>query len=627
MTRWEAALQSDAGRRWARIYGIVVTGACVGLAVTAAAALLYGCYYGFVHFACGTSGDYARYVNMMWNTAHGRPFVYGMTLSYLKVHLSFTLGLLGYLFWIWDAPFLLMFLQWFSLILGAVLLWAAAVRFKIPYRFTAAVLLFWTAYHFTQSTVLCEFHGTSMYYVLIPFLYYMGMFQKGLVGIPLVLILGLREEAGIIAIPLLLYLARKERWRAGYVYAALTVAYLALAVFVLYPAVNGSGLAANREEEMSLLKTVDSPKFWAGMVDRLRSMGWILLPVAPLLLKGWGPLLMIPAVAVLVTMASSYPHQYSLDIHYPAVITACMGVAMIEAGRRLYDAESSRLVSVARAVFPLYMIVVAVISHGQHGHLQGYHEKKWKDRRHGEDQDGRHALWVARHHLPETGAVLTERRLAGFIGNRPDYLRQDVRTKAPPPPEADVIFCRSGKIPDACREGMRTNAWGVKYFDDGYVVLQRGSPSALNADCLRMADAAAVVRVAFTAGRAGDMFVPGEGLVRHWRGDTSRRPMLSRSLPVALEDGDYRVTLRFRSGKPGVDQGRIRLLDDASNRSVLETSLSPPTSDAAGFREQSMPLRVTGAQKIAVEIEGAAAPLWLRRIVFERAAPVTAPEG
>jgi hypothetical protein len=49
--------------------------------------------------------DYGLYVNLIWNTAHGRPFRLLVDESYLTRHLSFTLALLAPFFWIWDHPF------------------------------------------------------------------------------------------------------------------------------------------------------------------------------------------------------------------------------------------------------------------------------------------------------------------------------------------------------------------------------------------------------------------------------------------------------------------------------------------------------------------------------------------
>ena len=91
-----------------------LTAAAAALCAAAAAALLYSAYCAF-SWGKFPLYDYVIYTNMLWNSGHGRLFRMLVDQSYLRVHLSFTLALIGPLFRIWDHPFLPALVQWLAL--------------------------------------------------------------------------------------------------------------------------------------------------------------------------------------------------------------------------------------------------------------------------------------------------------------------------------------------------------------------------------------------------------------------------------------------------------------------------------------------------------------------------------
>ncbi len=582
--------------------------------------LLAARFCAFANFKDGTSGDYARYTNMIWNCGHGKPFLYRMDQSYLAVHLSFTLALLAPLFWIVDNPFALAFLQWALLVMGGGILILTARRFKMPWHFILAVVFFWVSYHFSQSVVLCEFHGVCTYFVLIPFLYYCLVWKKNWVWIPFCLILGLREEAGLMILPLLLYFAVKERWRAGYVYAGAAVVYALAACFVLYPLINGNSLLVARSHEITppAFGTQGSQSLW---MSRLFSFIVISLPALPFLWRGWKPLVVIPSIPVLVTLASSYSWQVNLRIHYPAVIMASLAVAMIEAAREMTAADQRIGAFLIRKAIPIYLVALSVLSFYYLGFLWGCRENNVTVVYRQIVTDGLQALSVARHHVPKEGALFTEGQLAGFVGNR---ALMGMLSEIPSDshyPDA-TVFCRKKMIPDICTRGLENGEWGVRYFDDGYVVLQRGCKSDLTRGYLTDMRLP-IVRFTSTLHHASvnEEYVENAGTFRCWKGSAMKWPaVVAYGESVKLAAGRYvaRFAYKAQAGKKGgTDQrdiGAFLLFLKNTETRLAEAPIGMRAPDK--LTEQDVAFEVHKETEVEPRVYGGGASLWLLNVKF-----------
>jgi uncharacterized membrane protein len=605
-------------RNWAfRTWLVLLATASVVVALE----LLGARFCGFTNFKDGTSGDYARYTNMIWNCGHGRPFLYSMDQSYLQVHLSFTLALLGVLFRVVDHPFLLAFLQWSLLVTGGVLLMLTARRLKLPWHFVLALIFFWVAHSFSQSVVLCEFHGVCTYFVLIPFLYYCLVWKKNWVWLPLCLILGLREEAGLMILPLLLYFAVKERWRAGYVYAGVAVVYVVVACYVLYPMINdGTSLFSARSHEISVPGGDDfgNPALWR---PRLLSFLAIILPTLPFLWRGWKPLLVIPLVPVLVTLASSHDWQVNLKIHYTAVIMASLSVAMIEAARQI--AGNQRIGAfMIRRVIPVCLVALSAWSFYNHGFVWGSRENKFNIVYQRISGDGLNALLVARRHVPKDGAVFTSVQLAGFVANRA-LVDSGLSSLSPTAQYPDaIVFCRNERLPDIYSEGVRDGEWGVRYFDDGYTVLQRGYKSDLSRDYLSFMGLP-VVRFASTLHHAfvHEEYVEDVGTFRCWEGSAMKWPaVVAYGQSAELGPGRYVAEFVYKAragkqaGKEQRDTGTFLLFVRDTETRIAEASIGVPGSDQ--LVKQGLPFEINTETEVEPRVYGGGASLSLLRVDF-----------
>ncbi|MBN1558142.1 MAG: DUF2079 domain-containing protein, partial [Lentisphaerae bacterium] len=337
-----------------------IAGAVGVLAAAAALALLlYGAYAAFswknFHFL-----DYGGYLNMLWNTGHGRPFTALVDQSYLKVHLSFTLALLGPFFRIWDHPFLPAVLQWAMAAGGALIVRRAAVRHGLGPGLAGALLFFFAAYPFTQGVMLAEFHGVALYFLLLPWLYYALSFRRPTVWLPLALLLGVREDAFLTALPILLYGAvrNRDKWAAAGAAAALLYGFLAL--FFIFPLINGVSIWAFRANWLPGAAGMGAPDAWAA---RGRALPWVMLPALFVLRRGWAPVLVFSAVPVLTALLSPSHYQYALRVHYPAAIMVCLVLGILEGARRL-----SRPAAVRGAA---YLAALTLAAHLVRGFLPG----------------------------------------------------------------------------------------------------------------------------------------------------------------------------------------------------------------------------------------------------------------
>ncbi len=423
-----------------------------------------------------TMFDYGVYTNMIWNSGRGDLFLCLIDRSYLGTHLSFTLALLGPLFRVWDHPFLLWLIQWIFLAGGTAILARTAFRLGMRPPITAAIVVFFAGYHFTQQAALSEFHGVSLYLILVPWLYYCLRLRRSLIWLPWLLILGVREDAAVVVLPLLLYFAIRERWGAGYVYAALSVGYMALAITAIFPALTGMDLASRRQADIGsnpLAHLLDP----ATLVIRLKALGWIVLPALPFVRRGdWIPLVVFPSLALLQAMGGGTRYQYQLALHYAAPVVACLAVAMLDTYARR-GATGPAWGRWGPLLPSLALLLITAVSYRAGGFLPGGSQQQKCYAR--INESGVRTLRAARR-IPREGVLLCSSRFAGFCANRRDIT--DSRHFDPARHRVDLVFSDLQYCDD---EGSNYRIWtdngfGLIYFDGWHVVLQRGADPAPN---------------------------------------------------------------------------------------------------------------------------------------------------
>ena len=442
-------------------------------------------YSAFCAFSAGRFSlvDYGKYTNMLWNSAHGHFFRELMDYSYLGTHLSFTLLLLSPLFYIWDHPFLLSFTQWILAMCGFMVLGWIAKRENVNGTLIGSFLLVSILNPFTQQVLLCEFHGTSLYFILIPIIYYFLLYNKNMVFIPIILLYGVREDSAFVIFPMLLYFSIKDRWKMGYFWAALSVFYGLFASFVFFKWINN----------YSILKRRSSLKIWylkncffnGSYFSRLKHYLWLYIPIFPFLVKSWIPLLVFPSAGILMAFLSPYPPQWSLRYHYPAPIIVCLIVGLLHA---LIQSTKNGFFNskIKITLFSLLLITSAIVSHHVRGFIPGGHMKKYYTKI---DHKGIKIL-KASQQIPKRGILVCSSKLAAFCANRLNLItwNQFYHHRHNP----DIIFFEITKLNSFQRKTihkiLKERIFGVKYNDGSCAILVKGYSSQMNDDILKLLD-------------------------------------------------------------------------------------------------------------------------------------------
>jgi hypothetical protein len=327
--------------------------------------------------------------------------------------------------------------------------------------------------------LLSEFHGVGLYPFLLAWLYHALSLRRSAVWLPLGLLLGLREDAGLVAMPMLLYFAARDRWPAGGWYAAAAGAYVAAALSWIFPALGGAALLERRQalEPAEVWRRLHRHTWPARSWPVLRAF----FPALPLLAGGWLPLATIPLAALLLGFASPHPQQFGLRHHYPAALLAGLFPAMFEAvlrpprggGRRRFD----------RPWVAAWLVAVTLSANARYGFLPGGPHASREYR--AANPDGRDAVRAAAA-APREGILVCAPQNAGFCANRADLLTWRELDAAPR--RFDLVFFRlrelAGPQRGRYRELLSGREFGLHARAGDFVVLARGADPAGNAALL-----------------------------------------------------------------------------------------------------------------------------------------------
>lgn len=583
-----------------------------------AAALLYSafCQWSWMRMQLN---DYGMYTNMLWNSAHGRPFRFLVDQTYLRFHPSFTLLSLAPLFLVWDHPFLLTLVHWLLGVAGSVFVGRLAARHRLSAPVVAAFMLLFLGYPYAQSVLLCEYHGVSLYFVLLPWLYYCLAFRKNLVWLPLLLVLALREDAAFTAIPLLVFFAVADRWKAGYLYALAAVLYFGLATQVLFPLLGDITLDERRSKLLRLGRIVKSFS-GPGLYARALAVFWLFLPALPVLRRrGWVPVLTFASLPLLILMGSPAHYHHALRRHYPAAVFTLVVLGMIEAlGRRRRRDPAPK--TGPGPAFALALVALTLFAHAIHGSLPTGGDTARFYR--APLARGLQALRAAAH-VPKDGVLMTTKDLIGFSANRRDILLW--RHAKPRLQDVDLLFFAFRDFINyptmPLEQLLRSGQFGVTYFDNDFVVARRGTDTVLTTEVLRRLDQhPRTITFGSTLRRSGDVrYVPGMGYVTHWDGDGSRGlATLSHGSIVALARGRYTARFVFKTRPPARavrgTWGLFSLHVLGEQAALAQAEVAPSAAD--GVRTQELAFVLKRAADVEPRVTAADARLWIDRVVF-----------
>lgn len=598
-----------------------ISGKFKRLFVWVAALLSIATAYGLLHsvFCFYMHGrfkllDYGIYTNMIWNCGHGEPFKFLVDHSYLKTHLSFTLALLGPVFRVWDSPLLLMVIQWLSVCGGAIILYRTARKCSIPADMALAVMFFFLGYRFTQSALMYEFHGVILLMFLVPWLYYCCSFQKKMAFLPLILILGVREDAFLCVLPVILYFAVRDKWKVGYVLFGLTLLYGLLAVFVIYPKINGISIFERRSNYIR-------PDFGFTEDDIRSRLNGLVLTLLPTLVVLWRrslPVYILTSVAYLTTLFSAYHVQQAIGSHYSPPVMAALAIGLVESLHMRQRLKLSRHTTL-RAVM-LVLITLGVHLYSGFVFLGGKNSEIFNRY----SREGHWALRAAKF-IPKDGVLLTDRQMSSYCANRRDLLCWN-KWFAPEWQQFDSVFLKISMIPyennGTFAQMLTDGRLGVTYCDGMYVVLEVGADTSLNSRILWEAEVLPVI-LAETEHHAGsNVTLEGGRIVRYWEGKGHRAPAtISYGASRKLKPGKYQAVFRFRTARPqrvlygSWGKFSVHRLND-QGPALAETEIMNLVIGSSLFLEQAMPFEIDADTDVEIRITGGDAQLWLDRVTF-----------
>jgi len=611
--------QAGTIRHW---IGLSVNVALILLIICTLLAYLTAAFSAFTSFKF-TLTDYGRYVNTIWNCAHGHPFRLLTEYSYLNTHLSFSLFLLAPAFLIWDHPFSLWVGQWLLTIIGLCIIWKAAFRHRIPGVVTLAFLIFYLANPFTQCVLLSEFHGVNLYLFLIPWLYYCLAFQRKMTWLPLILIWGVREEAAFLVVPILLYFAIKEHWKWGYIYTVFSGLYGLLACTVLFQWINGSSLRKLRPGMdangiiKSISRTLPSKRFFPFL--RLTA------PTIPFFKKGWVPICTFPAVALLFTVFSPYPAQYTLKYHYPAAPLILMVVGMLQ-GIALYWQQQPKHPEWSKWFQAIFLVTVVALLHFFDGLLPLGHFNTG-DYQHPSSR-GRSAL-CAISNLPKQGLLLSDRRMGGMCANRQDLIIWEQYGAKDLQPE--VIFT---ELKDVARKHVKIlqsaltdGSFGVSFFDGTHIIMRKGYPTSANKSVLTAVDnASRTIFFAYTKKKGGTEIVSENcEIVRYWSGkQQGKKTLIAYGKTITLAPGDYLAVFSLKAELTDPQEnnnGILRVVERKTQAPLVRAGVQLSPSEDGIFLKQDLSFHLDHTTQVEPQVLGENSRLWLDRVVFQQQSP------
>jgi len=272
--------------------------------------------------------DLGIFDQVIWNTAHGRwfwdtldPYVQ-TSHNFLGQHFSPGLALLAPFYWAAPSVYTLLVTQTLALALGAVPIYALAVRRLDDERIALLLALAYLATPSLSYANLFDFHEIAMAVPLLAWAVERLDADRPRAAVALLCgALLFKEEIGLIVAAFGAFAALsqgKRRLGAGLI--TLGLGWIVAVVYVAVPHIRGGPYLFISRYQGGLIEHGRLNLAYLGHFLSLAKIAYFALLMVPLLglplIGGWSVLLLVPTT--FYTILSSYPLQYDYHYHYAA---------------------------------------------------------------------------------------------------------------------------------------------------------------------------------------------------------------------------------------------------------------------------------------------------------------------
>lgn len=327
--------------------------------------------------------DLGNMVQAVWSTAHGDLLMAtnaaGDQVSRLGSHVDPLLLVLVPFQWFSDSAVPLLVAQSVAVAAGAIPAFLLGRRWLDDDRLAVAAAAMWLLYAPLQWAVVTDLHAVTFAAPLIMLAIWAAEARRDLLlGISVGLALLGKEQVGLaLAILGIWIIVRQRRYIAGAVVAGASLAWSALCVLVIIPAM-GSGVPEPFGQRFGRFGDTPTEALVGALtnpIDVITTVGgWprlsyllaLLLPL--LLLPLFAPLLAAAALPdLLLNMLADWWPNYSIEFHYAAVVSPFLVAAAILglAGLR----RRTRPQWMARVLRPAGVVAIALVVAGLVGTL------------------------------------------------------------------------------------------------------------------------------------------------------------------------------------------------------------------------------------------------------------------
>jgi uncharacterized membrane protein len=267
------------------------------------------------------------------------PFVTLLGLNLFGDHSSFILILFVPLYWIVPAPETLLVVQAIALAVGIVPVFLLG---RMVLRNSWVALIPAIAYLATPALGwlnLENFHPDSLEVPLLLFaLYFMSRARWRPYLVMVLLLMTVKEDTALVLIPLGIYVALRHNRRMGILTAGIAVAWFALMMFVVQPALSGATAGALDSWRIpyggfgGLLATFFKRPWevvtYLLSADKAKYLFQLFTPVLFLPLLTWRTLIVVPIL--FFNLLSTFWYQSSVQYHYTSLIIPVLcGMALL----------------------------------------------------------------------------------------------------------------------------------------------------------------------------------------------------------------------------------------------------------------------------------------------------------